>query len=84
MLTLVDKSLLVKIYYLSLELTAEILRRFLIEKKMKKWLGPITNAGSISFIRRFEEIGCLQNRPRRGAPRLSEVRTSSLFSQMTL
>ena len=33
-------------------------------------------------MRRFEETGCLKNRPHNGAARLSEVRTSSVVSQM--
>ena len=33
-------------------------------------------------MRHFEETGCLQNRPRNGAERLSEARTSSVVSEM--
>ena len=82
MLTLVDKSLLVKFYHLSQESVPEDLRRFWTEKKMKKGPGPITPAGLNFLKRRFEETGCLQNQNHSGTPLLSEVRTSSVVSQM--
>ena len=82
MLTLVDKSLLVKFYYLSQESAAEALQRFRAEKKMKNGSGPITPVGLISHIQCFEVTGCLQNWPHSDAPRLSEIRISSVFSQM--
>ena len=52
MLTLVDKAMLVKFYYLSEELAVEALRIFRTEKKMKISSGPITLAGLISLTRR--------------------------------
>ena len=51
---------------------------------MEKESGIIIPAGLIFLIRRFEETGCLQNRPRSGTPGLSEVRTSSVVSQMNI
>ena len=53
MLTLVDKAMLVKYYYLSEELAVEALQMFQTEKKMKKRSGPITLSGLISLKRRF-------------------------------
>ena len=44
MLTLVDKALLVKFYYLKEKSAAEVLQRFRIEKKMKNASGLITPA----------------------------------------
>ena len=79
MLTFVDKSLLVKFYYLSQESTAEDLRRFQTEENEKR---VITSTGLIPLTWCFEKTRCLQNRPRSGAPRLSEVRTSSVISEM--
>ena len=67
MLTFVDKSLLVKFYYLRQKSMAGALRRFRAEKKMKKGSDSITPAGLISPTRRFEETRCLQNRTRSGA-----------------
>ena len=55
MLTLVDKAMLVKYYYLSEELAVEALQMFQTEKKMKKRSGPVTLARLIPLIRRFEE-----------------------------
>ena len=62
MLPLVDKSLLVKFYYLNQELAVEALQRFRTEKKMKKSSDLISPAGLISLIRRFEETGSVQDR----------------------
>ncbi|GFY56430.1 hypothetical protein TNIN_151851 [Trichonephila inaurata madagascariensis] len=81
MLTLVDKALLVKFYYLSQESVPEALRRFRTEKKMKS-TDPITPEGLTSLIRLFKETVSLQDRPCNGAPRLSEVRTSSVVLLM--
>ncbi|GFY40646.1 hypothetical protein TNIN_100741 [Trichonephila inaurata madagascariensis] len=50
--------------------------------KKKRVRSYITPAGLIFLIRRFEETESLQNQPRSGAPRLSEVCTSSVVSQM--
>ena len=61
---------------------AEALRKFWTEKKLKKGSGPITSAWPISLARHLQETGCLQNRPRSGAPHLSEVRTCNVVSQM--
>lgn len=82
MLTLVDKALLVKLFYVSHESPAEALRRFRTQKRLKKGSGPITPTGLVSLVRRFEETGTLCHRPRSGAPCLSEVRTPDVTSQM--
>ena len=79
MMTLVEKSLLVKFFNLSQESAAVTLRMFRTEQKMKKMTGPITPAALISLMRRFGETGCLQKRSRSYAPRLSEDRNSLQF-----
>ena len=82
-MTFVDKSLLVKFYYLSQQSVVEALGRFWTEKKIKKKMpGSIIPAELISFIGRFEEMGYLQSRPHNGAPRLSEVHSSSVVLYM--
>ncbi|GFW02098.1 hypothetical protein TNCV_4854381 [Trichonephila clavipes] len=48
----------------------------------KKGSGPITPTGLILLIRCFEEMDNLKDRPCSGAPRLLEVCTSSVVSQM--
>ena len=59
MLTLVDKALLVKFYYLKEESAAEALRKFRIEKKMKNGSGPIIFARLIDtslYLDRSEAV----------------------------
>jgi hypothetical protein len=82
MLTLVDKALLVKLFYISHESPAETLRKFRTQERLKKGSGPITPAGLVSLVRRFEETGTLCHRPRSGVPRLSEIRTPDVTSLM--
>ena len=69
MLPLVNEALVVKFYYLNKKSTIKFYEGFRIENKMKKKRsGPVTPAGLISLMRRFEETGSLKDRPRNGVP----------------
>lgn len=76
MLTLVDKALLVKLFYHSQESPIEALRRFRAQKG--------THPGLLSILQRVQETGSQCNRSRSGAPRSSERRTSAVASQMDI
>lgn len=77
MVTLVDKALLVKLFYLSHKLPAEALQSFRTQKGKKKGSDPITPIGLTFIVWHFEEMGSLCNHSLSGALCLSEVRTSN-------
>ena len=83
MLAFVDKYCWLSFIISVRNTEAEALRRYQTEKKRKKGSYPITPARLISLVQRFKETGCLQNRSRSGLPRLSEVHTCSVVSQMS-
>ncbi|GFY74306.1 hypothetical protein TNIN_449121 [Trichonephila inaurata madagascariensis] len=70
---LVDIAFLVKFYYLSQESSNENLRSFRKEKKMSTVSGPISVAGLIPHVRRFEEIVSVKEKdsPRRSVSEFS-------------
>ncbi|GFV49421.1 DUF4817 domain-containing protein [Trichonephila clavipes] len=53
------------------------LRKFRVKKNVKSGKGPLTPAGLLKLVKRFEETGKLEDRTRAGRPCLKEARTSS-------
>ncbi|GFW25784.1 DUF4817 domain-containing protein [Trichonephila clavipes] len=68
MLSAPDKALLVKLFYLNEESATIALRKFRVQKNVKSGKGPLTPAGLLKFVKRFEETGKLEDRARAGRP----------------
>ncbi|GFX38278.1 hypothetical protein TNCV_3813241 [Trichonephila clavipes] len=49
------------------------LRKFLVQKNVKSGKGPLTPAGLLKFVKRFEETGKLEDRARAGRPCLKDL-----------
>ncbi|GFX55970.1 hypothetical protein TNCV_3263421 [Trichonephila clavipes] len=54
-----DKALLVKLFYMNEESAAIALRKFRVQKNVKSGKGPITPAGLLKLVKRFEGTGKL-------------------------
>lgn len=82
MLSLPDRALLVKLFYKNGESTTIALRKFRTEKGLKAQKSPISLNGILNLVRRFEETGSLEDRPRSGRPSLSADRVHAVKSAM--
>ncbi|GFX20550.1 uncharacterized protein TNCV_3489071 [Trichonephila clavipes] len=51
-------------------------------KKCEEWKGPLTPAGLLKFVKRFEETGKLEDRARAGRPFLKEARVPCIAVEM--
>ncbi|GFW32195.1 DUF4817 domain-containing protein [Trichonephila clavipes] len=72
MLSAPDKALLVKLFYMNEESATIVLRKFRVQKNVKSGKGPLTSAGLLKLVKRFEETGKLEDRARAGRPCLKE------------
>ncbi|GFW30037.1 DUF4817 domain-containing protein [Trichonephila clavipes] len=82
MLSVPDKALLVKLFYMNEESATIALRKFRIQKNVKSGKGPLTPAGLLKFVKRFEETGKLEDRARTGRPCLKEARAPRIAVEM--
>ncbi|GFV48563.1 DUF4817 domain-containing protein [Trichonephila clavipes] len=82
MLSVPDKVLLVKLFYMNEESATIVLRKFRVLKNVKSGKGPLTPAGILKFVKRFEEIGKLEDRARAGRPYLKEARAPCIVVEM--
>ncbi|GFV89762.1 DUF4817 domain-containing protein [Trichonephila clavipes] len=74
MLSAPYKALLVKLFYMNEESATIALRKFRVQKNVKSGKGPLTYAGLLKLVKRFEETGKLEDRARAGRPCLKEER----------
>lgn len=81
LLTLMDKVLLLKLFYLSQKSPIEVLPYFRIQKGMTKGKDAIIPPRLFSLLQRCEKTGSLQDRPGGGAARLSDARIKQLRKQ---
>ncbi|GFW88581.1 DUF4817 domain-containing protein [Trichonephila clavipes] len=77
-----DKTLLVKLFYMNEESAAIALRKFRLQKDMKTGKGPLTGAGLIKLVQRFEETGSLEDRERSGRSSLKQTRSVRVAAEM--
>ncbi|GFV82301.1 uncharacterized protein TNCV_3442911 [Trichonephila clavipes] len=82
MLSAPDKALLVKLFYMNDESATIALRKFQVQKNVKSGKGPLTPAGLLKFVKRFEETGKLEDRARAGRPCLKEARVPCIAVEM--
>ncbi|GFT09356.1 DUF4817 domain-containing protein [Trichonephila clavipes] len=82
MLSAPDKALLVKLFYMNEESATIALRKFRVQKNVKSGKGPLTPAGLLKFVKRFEESGKLEDRARAGRPCLKEARAPCIAVEM--
>ncbi|GFT47885.1 DUF4817 domain-containing protein [Trichonephila clavipes] len=82
MLSAPDKALLVKLFYMNEESATIALRKFRVQKNVKSGKGPLTPAGILKFVKRFEETGKLEDRARAGRPCLIEARVTFIAVEM--
>ncbi|GFX00427.1 DUF4817 domain-containing protein [Trichonephila clavipes] len=73
MLSAPDKALLVKLFYMNEESVTIALRKFRVQKNVKSGKGPLTLAGLLKLVNRFEETGKLEDPARAGRPCLKEA-----------
>ncbi|GFX17920.1 DUF4817 domain-containing protein [Trichonephila clavipes] len=73
MLNAPDKALLEKLFYMNEESATIALRKFRVQKNVKSGKGPLTPAGLLKLVKRFEETGKLEDRARDGRPCLKET-----------
>ncbi|GFW28516.1 DUF4817 domain-containing protein [Trichonephila clavipes] len=73
MLSAPDKALLVKLFYMNEESVTIALHKFRVQKNVKSGKGPLTLAGLLKFVNRFEETGKLEDPARAGRPCLKEA-----------
>ncbi|GFV24524.1 hypothetical protein TNCV_814081 [Trichonephila clavipes] len=66
MLSAPDKALLVKLFYMNEESATIALRKFRVQKSVKSGKGPLTPAGLLKYVKRFEETRKLEDRARAG------------------
>ncbi|GFY06128.1 hypothetical protein TNCV_3108071 [Trichonephila clavipes] len=78
MLTAPDKALLVKLCYMNEESVTIALRKFRVQKNVKSGKGPLTPAGLLKLVKRFEETGKLEDKARAGRPCLKEERATCI------
>ncbi|GFT48454.1 DUF4817 domain-containing protein [Trichonephila clavipes] len=82
MLSAPDKALLVKLFYMNEESATIALRKFRVQKNVKSGKGPLTPAGLLKLVKRFEETGKLEDRARAGRPCLKEARAPCIVVEM--
>ncbi|GFU85749.1 DUF4817 domain-containing protein [Trichonephila clavipes] len=82
MLSAPDKALLVKLFYMNEESATIALRKFRVQKNVKSGKGPLTPAGLLKFVKRFEETGKLEDRARTGRLCLKEARAPCIAVEM--
>ncbi|GFY30179.1 DUF4817 domain-containing protein [Trichonephila clavipes] len=58
------------------------LRKFRVQKNVKSGKGPLTPAGLLKLVKRFEETGKLEDRARAGRPCLKEARAPCIAVEM--
>ncbi|GFW15050.1 hypothetical protein TNCV_983421 [Trichonephila clavipes] len=58
------------------------LRKFRVQKNVKSGKGPLTLAGLLKLVKRFEETGKLEDRARAGPPCLKEARAPCIDVEM--
>ncbi|GFS86043.1 DUF4817 domain-containing protein [Trichonephila clavipes] len=82
MLNAPDKALSVKLFYMNEESATIALRKFRVQKNVKSGKGPLTPAGLLKLVKRFEETGKLEDRARAGRPCLKEARAPCIAVEM--
>ncbi|GFX70417.1 DUF4817 domain-containing protein [Trichonephila clavipes] len=82
MLSVPDKALLVKLFYMNEESATIALRKFRVQKNMKSGKGPLTPAGLLKLVKRFEETRKLEDRAQAGRPCLKEARAPCIAVEM--
>ncbi|GFV96956.1 DUF4817 domain-containing protein [Trichonephila clavipes] len=82
MLSAPDKALLVKLFYMNEESVTIALRKFRVQKNVKSGKGPLTPAGLLKLVKRFEETGKLEDRAQAGRPCLKEACAPCLAVEM--
>ncbi|GFV70084.1 DUF4817 domain-containing protein [Trichonephila clavipes] len=82
MLNAPDKALLVKLFYMNEESAIIALRKFPVQKNVKSGKGPLTPAGLLKLVKRFEKTGKLEDRARAGRPCLKEARAPCIAVEM--
>ncbi|GFU73792.1 DUF4817 domain-containing protein [Trichonephila clavipes] len=82
MLSAPDKALLVKLFYMNEESATIALRKFRVQENVKSGKGPLTPAGLLKLVKRFEETGKLEDRARAGRPCLKETRAPCIAVEM--
>ncbi|GFY19950.1 DUF4817 domain-containing protein [Trichonephila clavipes] len=83
MLNAPDKALMVKLFYMNKESATIALRKFRVQKNVKRGKkGPLTPAGLLKLVKRFEETGKLEDRARAGRPCLKEARAPCIAVEM--
>ncbi|GFU03972.1 hypothetical protein TNCV_198571 [Trichonephila clavipes] len=82
MLSAPDKALLVKLFYMNEESVTIALRKFRVQKNVKRGKGPLTPAGLLKLVKRFEETGKLEHRARAGRPCLKGARAPCIAVEM--
>ncbi|GFV23552.1 DUF4817 domain-containing protein [Trichonephila clavipes] len=82
MLSAPDKALLVKLFYMNEESVTIALRKFRVQKNVKSGKGPLTPAGLLKLVNRFEETGKLEDRARAVRPCLKEARSPCIAVKM--
>ncbi|GFU95403.1 DUF4817 domain-containing protein [Trichonephila clavipes] len=80
--SVVDKALLVKLFYMNEESATIALRKFRVQKNVKSGKGPLAPAGLLKLVKRFEETGKLEDRARAGRPCLKEARAPCIAVEM--
>ncbi|GFU37146.1 DUF4817 domain-containing protein [Trichonephila clavipes] len=73
MLSAPDKALLVKLFYMNEESVTIALRKFRVQKNVKCGKGPLTLAGLLKLVNRFEETEKFEDPARAGRPCLKEA-----------
>ncbi|GFX36339.1 DUF4817 domain-containing protein [Trichonephila clavipes] len=82
MLSAPDNALLVKLFYMNEESATIALRKFRVQKYVKSRKGPLTPAGLLKLVKRFEETGKLEDRARAGRPCSKEARAPCIAVEM--
>ncbi|GFT67935.1 hypothetical protein TNCV_38491 [Trichonephila clavipes] len=82
MLSAPDKALLVKLFYMNEESVTIALHKFRVQKNVKSGKGPLTPAGLLKLVKRFEETGKLEDRARARRPCLKEARAPCIAVEM--
>ncbi|GFU77312.1 DUF4817 domain-containing protein [Trichonephila clavipes] len=82
MLSVLDKAFLVKLFYMNQESSTIALRKFRVQKNVKSGKGPLTPAGLLKLVKRFEETGKFEDRARAGRPCLKEARAPCIAVEM--
>ncbi|GFW55161.1 DUF4817 domain-containing protein [Trichonephila clavipes] len=77
-----DKALLVKLFYMNKESATLALHKFRVQKNVKSRKGPLTPAGVLKLVKRFEETGKLEDRAQAGRPCLKEARAPCIAVEM--